>query len=49
MCKLNLLVHIESFAWPNLSIDRTRELNDLTLTIALIKKKEDVVYSHPET
>jgi hypothetical protein len=49
MCKANLLVHIESFAWSDLTISRTNELDGLALVIPEIKKKEDVIFSHPDT
>lgn len=49
MSKANLLVHIESFVWSDLTISRSKELDDLALVIPEIKKKEDIIFSHPDT
>jgi len=49
MSKANLLIHIESFSWDILTVNRTTELNDLAIVINAIKNKEDVIYSHPDT
>lgn len=47
MFEANLLIHLESFDWPDLSIDRSDQLNNLSLAVDYINNNNDKIYSHP--
>ncbi|MEO6038358.1 MAG: hypothetical protein ABIQ93_08095 [Saprospiraceae bacterium] len=44
----NLLLHIESFAWQDLTLNRAIEMDDLILAVAKADELEDTIYGHPD-
>lgn len=48
MNKANLLIHLESFGWNDLALDRSRILDDLAVAFDLIMEQEDDIFSHPQ-
>ncbi len=44
----NLLVHLESFAWHDLTIDRAIDMDDLILAVDQAETWEDKIYGHPD-
>jgi len=47
MSKANLLFHLDSFSWEELSIDRSKELDDLAQALTCISDSEDQIFGHP--
>lgn len=45
MCNANLLLHIESFDWDDLTLDRSNQMDDLDLVIE--QALDDMIYGHP--
>jgi len=45
---INLLSHLQSFAWTDLQVSKEEMLDDLTEVIELIRKYEAKLYGHPE-
>ncbi len=43
----NLLLHIECFAWRDLTLNRAREMDDLILAVDQADEWEDIIYGHP--
>jgi hypothetical protein len=44
----NLLVHLESFAWQDLTVSRAQEMDDLILAVGKSEDCYDTIYGHPD-
>lgn len=44
----NLLLHIESFAWHDLTVDRAQEMDDFMMAVDAAQELEDTIFGHPD-
>ncbi len=48
MCFANLLINLESFAWNDLTIDRSSDMENLILAVDEAINHEDQIFGHPD-